>query len=478
MKDLREFIEKIEDMGELKRIDGANWDLEIGAITEILSERQGPALLFDKISGYKQGYRVLSNAFNSYSRTALSVNLPNNLKPLEQLSAWRNRYKKFVPVKPRFVNEGSVLENVIQGDTINILKFPAPRWHNLDGGRYIGTGDAVITRDPENDVVNLGVYRVQIQDSKTLSLMIAPSKHGRNMIEKYHSKGKDAPVAITFGMDPVTWSCAAFPAPAGVSEYDLAGYVRGESVDVINGPLTGLPIPSTAEIAIEGFVPPISVESCSEGPFGEWTGYYAASFTKSVYKVKIGAIYHRHEPIILGLPPLKPPRPMHWVVPFEAAQIWDEIEGAGHSEVTGVWQPINLWGPLILIVAIKQRFVGQAKQIALAAAGSRKGSWGGRFIIIVDDDIDITNNEEVLWALATRTDANFIDVVRGVNTSILDPMTLDIASGSQRLSTGVSTAKVLIDACKPIAKGAEFPKENKFQENYLEEIRKKWNLKH
>ena len=114
----------------------------------------------------------------------------------------------------------------------------------------------------------------------------------------------------------------------------------------------------------------------------------------------------------------------------------------------------------------------------MAAAGSRKGSWGGRFIIIVDDDIDITNNEEVLWALATRTDANFIDVVRGVNTSILDPMTLDIASGSQRLSTGVSTAKVLIDACKPIAKGAEFPKENKFQENYLEEIRKKWNLKH
>lgn len=476
MKDLREFVKRVEDLGELKRVDGADWNLEIGAITEILAEKHGPAILFDNIKDYPSGYRVLSNAFNSYKRTALSMNLPIGLGPIDQLQSWRTRYKKFRPVEPKKVSDGPIFENKMQGNTVDIKRFPAPKWHNLDGGRYIGTGDAVITEDPETGVVNVGVYRVQVQDSMTVSLMIAPSKHGRNMIDKYHSKGKNAPVVITLGMDPVTWSAAAFPAPLGIDEYSLAGYMRDEPVEVIEGPLTGLPIPSTAEIAVEGEIPPISIESSPEGPFGEWTGYYASSFSKSVYKVKINAIYHRNEPIILGMPPLKPPRPMHWVVPFEAAQIWDELEGAGLTDVKGVWQPINLWGPLILIISIKQRYLGQAKQTALAAAGTRKGAWGGRYVIVVDDDIDVTNLEQVIWALATRSDGKNIDIIRDVRTSILDPMTSLEFTDDDKISTGVTTAKVLIDACKSLNPRIAFPKENAFEESYLNEIRDKWKL--
>ena len=157
--DMREFIETVDRMGELERIDNAHWNLEIGAITELMAEKRGPALLFDHIPDYPAGYRILTNPFANKTRTALAIGVPMDLSPSETLKAWRQRLKEFKPLPPVTVKEGPILENVITGSAIDFNRFPTPKWHEHDGGRYIGTGCSVITRDPEEGWVNIGTYK-------------------------------------------------------------------------------------------------------------------------------------------------------------------------------------------------------------------------------------------------------------------------------------------------------------------------------
>ena len=154
--DLRGWLEAVDQMGELKHVTGAHWDREIGALCEVMGEQRSPALLFDKIQDYPAGYRILTHPFSSTKRTALVLELSPELSGFEMLKAWRERLKTFKPVPPIEVESGPVLENVLTGDKIDIFKFPTPKWHEMDGGRYLGTGCSVITRDPEEDWVNAG----------------------------------------------------------------------------------------------------------------------------------------------------------------------------------------------------------------------------------------------------------------------------------------------------------------------------------
>jgi UbiD family decarboxylase len=155
--------------------------------------------------------------------------------------------------------------------------FPTPKWHEHDGGRYIGTGDMVIIKDPDSGWINVGTYRSCVVAKDRVTLWIIEHKHGKQIARKYWNAGRPCPVAIVLGCEPATWLAAPSAAKSGVSEYEYAGALRGAPLEVIRAPFTGLPIPATAEIVIEGEMPSPEEESHAEGPFGEWPGYYTHS---------------------------------------------------------------------------------------------------------------------------------------------------------------------------------------------------------
>ena len=274
--DLRSWMSKVEEFGELKTVEGIDWKYEMGAVTEVYA-RNPPysAILFDKIKDYPAGHRVLVGVHHqSLKRQCLTTHLPLDYDRYQFIQAWRKRLNNPTYIPPRVVETGPVLENVYEGKDIDLYSLPVPHWHEEDGGRYIGTAHVVITRDMDEGWVNLGCYRVMVHDKDTLALYISPGKQGRIIRQKYFDQGRPCPVAISFGDDPLLLTAAANSLPWGKSEYDYAGGIRGQAVDVILGKHTGLPISAYSEIAIEGDCLPD--QQRREGPYGEWTGYYAS----------------------------------------------------------------------------------------------------------------------------------------------------------------------------------------------------------
>ncbi len=203
--DLREFIERAETAGELLRIKGAHWDLEMGALAEIVyhAKSEPPAILFEDVPGYPKGMRLLSGATNSSKRLAIALGFPVPRNPLDVVLAYRDRMKTHRPIPPKTVTNGPVLQNVDRDEQVDLMKFPVPRLHELDGGRYIGTDDLVIMRDPEENWINAATYRSMMQDRNHVNVWMSPGKHGRQIREKYFRAGKPCPVLISCGHDPL-----------------------------------------------------------------------------------------------------------------------------------------------------------------------------------------------------------------------------------------------------------------------------------
>ena len=470
--DLRDFLQALRDLGRLKQIEGADWDLEIGTICELMSERKDATpLLFDKIKGYPEGYRVAANLFQTPIPMKLGYGIPEDLSDFDVVMYWRDKMEKYQPVPPTSVKSGPVMENILTGEKIDILKFPVPKWHEKDGGRYVGTGVNIITRDPDEEWINAGTYRVQVHDKDTLGFYVSPGQHAAIMREKYWRRGQECPVVMLFGQEPILYGLSTQPIPWGVSELDFAGYIKGRPIEVIEGEFTGLPIPTTAEIAIEGFSPPPSVESREEGPFGEWTGYYASG-SRSEPVVKVKAIYHRNDPIINGQPPVKPPGVCANPIPIDNVNtLWHALEQAGIQGIKKVW----VHGPqhqIIPVISIQQRYFGHAQQVGTTAAALYQSrACVGRFVIVADDDIDPANLEEVLWAVTTRCDPErAIDIVRGFLTTPLDPM----LPPGKREKGDFTTAKVIINACRPYHWIDKFPDVNISSEELRTKVLAKW----
>jgi UbiD family decarboxylase len=175
-KDVREWIQQVQAMGELKVIEGADWNLEIGALSVLASKHKenSPALLFDCIKDYPAGYRILVGFFESLRRSALTTNLPLDITREGFIQACRERLAKQPSIPPVRISSGPVMENVYKGDDIDLFKFPVPFWHERDGGRYIGTGHVIITRDPDEGWVNVGCYRVMVHGRNTMGMNISP----------------------------------------------------------------------------------------------------------------------------------------------------------------------------------------------------------------------------------------------------------------------------------------------------------------
>jgi UbiD family decarboxylase len=469
--DLRSWLEEVAKMDELKQVSGAHWDRELGAISEILAEHDGPALLFDKIQGYPDGYRVLSNAFQSLRRTASVLGVDRNLSGVAMVDAWRKRLKEIKPVPPVKVKAGPAKQNILTGKDVDLYKFPTPVWHEHDVGRFIGTGCAVISRDPDEGWINLGCYRCQIFDKNLVTVGLNPGKHGTQMMEKYHSRGESFPLAIVCGMDPVLFLAASTPLTGkGESEYDFAGGIKGEPVEVIRGEFTDLPIPATAEIVLEGEIPPPpKMERRTDGPFGEWRRTYNAS-QHPLMTVK--SILYRNDPIMLGVVPQTMHIRHYFSIPIMAAEIWNVLEYAGIPDVKGVWFGLGMVWPVFLVISIKQGYSGHAKQAALAAASCRANTLGGMFVIVVDEDIDITNEKDVIWAIANRANMDNVQIIHGIQTRAgAGPKTTRDAQGKPLMVND----RVIIDACWPYERSSEFPVIHRFSPEYQAEIKKKWS---
>ena len=460
--DLREFLRQAREANELHVVKGADQHLEIGAIYELSQEQPfPPAILFEDIVGCDPQFRVLSNV-----RTPHFVVGDLNLATLQK---YRNRPRvERAPVPPRLVPTGPVFENVLRGNEINAFRFPAPKWHAGDGGQYIGTECVIICKDPDSDWVNLGTYRVMISDERTLTVFIEPGKQGDVIRKKYWARGLPCPMAISVGQAPILGVMAATAVRAGISEYAAAGARIGRPIDVVSGEVTGLPIPADAELVFEGFMPPPSVEARDEGPFGEWPGYYASEGPQPVLKVE--AIYHRHDAIVTGQPPTTPNYPGRQVKMASLAALWDALEAAGVPEVHGVW---NLQGGgyrMIQVISIKQMHAGHAKMAGLVAAG-----WGGsymtRMVVVVDDDIDITNASEVMWAIATRWDPKTqTDIIDGCWTGYIDPR----LPPDKRKSGDTTLSRIIMYAVRPYEWKDSFPIPNTIERDYADIVRKKW----
>src|SRR4051812_6670589 len=424
MPDLREWLECVERLGELEKIDGVDWNLELAALAELANEkfaahdRARPALLFDKILGYPQGRRVAANLVSSVGRLSLTLGMDPALGDFDFIQQWRRRAKDIAPVEPEMVKDGALFENSITGADIDLLQFPVPRWHELDGGRYIGTDDLVVTRDPDDGWVNVGTYRVMVHGKDRIGLHMSPGKHGRVHRDKYFAAGKPCPIAISFGHHPIYFLVASTDAPYGVSEYAYAGGILGQPSKLVAGPLTGLPLPADSELAIEGEV--IPGETAVEGPFGEWTGYYASSQKEPV--IRVNAVYHRRDPILCGFPLLRPSSGdnLHSCL-IRAGFLWNALDDAGVPDVTAVWvHPAA--GRFITVVAIPPRYPRHARQAAVIASQCRAGAYLGRYVVVVDDDVDITKSDEVIWAIGTRSDpARSIEILDRCWSGPLDP---------------------------------------------------------
>ncbi len=467
--DLRQWLEQVEAIGELAHPKGADWNLEIGGVSEIDYKKRGPALLFDEIKGHAKGFRILTSSTNSARRLGLTLRMGadhNDASLVEQLRGAPNRWagaaKDFDPV---FVDSGPVFENVMQGDAVDLMKFPTPLWHALDGGRYIGTGAAVATIDPDDHWVNLGAYRSMLVDKNHVTMNIVNGKHGRTHCDKWMAREGRAPVAIHIGMDPLFMILAGVEVPTGMSELNYAGAVRGEPVKVVKSTITGLPLIADAEIIIEGWIK--QGETTDEGPFGEWPGYYVSGTTQEPY-LKVERVLYRNDPIILGAPPAKPPHDYSYMrTIMKSAMIFDALVSAGIPEVKGVYAPECGGGRMLVIVAIRQRYAGHARQAGFIASQCREAAYMGKYTIVVDEDIDVTNLEEVLWAVCTRTDpATSIDFIRRAWASKAEPML--------RPGEPAFNSRAVIDACKPFEWIDDFPRVAEADPAYLRELEKKW----
>jgi UbiD family decarboxylase len=349
--------------------------------------------------------------------------------------------------EPEFVDVSPLMENVKKDEDVDLNIFPTPKWFENDGGRYIGTADCVITKDREGTWVNVGTYRVMIHDKNTLGILIEGPRHGRVHMNSYFEKEEPCPVAISFGHHPAIYLFAALEVPRGISEYNYAGAILGRPYRVIKGPVTGLPIPADSEIAIEGY---IYNETKDEGPYGEFMGYYSMGVQQSPI-IRVEALYYRNNPIILGTCSGKPPHDYSYLrCPFRSAMIWESLERAEVPNVKGVWTHEVGTSRLFMVVSIKQEYAGHAKQAGYIASQCGQGIWGNKLTVVVDEDIDPTNLDEVIWAICTRSDLEKdIEIISGSVGTIIEPLADPESITDLR---EYSSAKAIIVATKPFRK--------------------------
>ena len=416
--DLRGWMAALDAAGELRRIDAqVDWNIELGTIARLAQGAgTGPALVFNNIKDYNtpgtRCRRIFSNALNNYRRIAMMLGLPPETHPRELVRLGRSIMTGSMP--PRIVKTGPVKENIVTGKDVDLYQLPAPYWNRLDGGRYLMTYGGVVTKDPTTDVMNVGVYRGMISARDRIPILMWRAQHIGHHVTAWQQGGKpEMPIAVAMGCEPTLEFVAGGPVQKGVCEYDVAGALRGAPIDLVKCETNDLYVPASAEIVIEGFlgIDPATYEM--EGPFAEFTGYFAGDRAPKP-TIRVTAITHRSEPILRGtiegaLPGSYSENAMTSSI-MRAGAAWNVLDRAGVPGITDVWCP-PVHAGINLLIRMQQSYRGQAKQAANAIWGSSAAHVRYKHITVVDDDIDIHDYAAVDWAIAHRVNAGENDIV-------------------------------------------------------------------
>ena len=437
IEDLGEFIEKLEKAGELRLVKTqVDADLEIAEILRRVMYANGPAVLFENVKNYNMP--VLGNAFGSMKRLEIGLetddftqigqrivdmtkmDIPSGLfekiRKLPELS-------KMTDIAPKLQKSGPVTE--IFEDAPSFEKIPILKTWHKDAGRFITFG-LVATRHPETDIRNLGVYRMQILDKTHALMHWQKHKRGAHHYDIKKEKGDKTEVAIVIGGDPATVFSAVAPVPEGLDKYLFAGIVRKTGIKTVKCKTVDLEVPANAELVLEGYVDPSDIRM--EGPFGDHTGYYTPPEPYPTFTLT--GIMRREKPTYLTTIVGKPI--------LEDAFIGKVIERSFlplikmfQPEVVDFSMPASGWFQGIAIISIKKRYPGQAKKVMM-------GLWGlgqlalTKIFIVVDEDVNVHDINDVIWAITTRTDAaRDIIIINNTPTDTLDPASPLLNLGSK-----------------------------------------------
>ena len=424
-KDLREYLSVLEAAGELKRIQAqVDWNQEAGAISRLACEKREAAPLFENIKdypGHRMGAVLLGPGRPLHARIALALGQEDkHIPPLKLIEIVRERFKS--PRRPVEVEakKAPCKEVIIPGDRANLLSFPIPQIKALDCGRYIGTWDIVVLKDLDSNWVNWGIYRCMVKDERNFTVLLLPAfqagvpllnQHGGAIFGKYEAAKKPMPVALVIGANPACHFAAMTSFDYGVSEEEMAGGLYGSGVPLVKCETSDLMVPADAELVVEAEVlPGVRVD---EGPFGEYTGHVAHSGQAPLARVT--CITHRRDPIFTMANMGKPyddcatPRTI-----LHSALVKNRLERNGIA-VKSVYYPGTTLAP---IIAVKPAPAVHQKIISTLLTAQRLLRTG---IVFVDEDVDVTDLEDLWWAITTRMHPKSYRTVDGVAAESLMP---------------------------------------------------------
>jgi 4-hydroxy-3-polyprenylbenzoate decarboxylase len=370
--------------------------LEVGAIGRRTYEMEGPCLLFENIKDYPEGFRISNGTTGTWSRVALALDLPKDAPLKEIYRDYMEKTKKKIP--PRILDKGEApcKENVMVGEDVNLYKFPCPMIHEGDGGRYLGSWDIVICKDPELNWSNWGMYRFMVHTKNWLTGWPQSTSQLAMIFKKsYLPQNKPMPVAVVLGADPVSHIVATAPFKPGENEAEISGGMSGQPIDLVPCETSDLLVPAHAEIVIEGELMPDKI--APDGPFGEYPGYRSGTMCEGV-AVKVNAITYRNDPIVTMIALGVPPDDSSIAAALSAAGAMKEGLIRRGVPVTDVYVPPEGVTHLI-IVGVKKGGKEIARQVLEYFTARRVMS---NKHIVVDEDVDVFNMGEVLHAFATK----------------------------------------------------------------------------
>ena len=475
-EDLREYVESLEEIDQLRRIKTrVSVDLEIAEILRrVMYKNEGPAVLFENVEGYK--IPVLGNAFGSLRRLKIALDMENFEEIGERMSALTrlkipqgllNKFKMLPKLSeiadygPKNVNSGPITE-VIETSNPSLDILPIIKSFPKDSGRFITFG-ITVTKNPETQIRNMGVYRLQVIDSKKAIMHWQIHKRGALHYEMNKENSQKTEVAIVIGADPATVFSAVAPVPEGLDKFLFAGITRKKGIDLVKCRTIDVEVPVTAEIVLEGYVDPSELNV--EGPFGDHTGYYTPPEPFPTFTLT--GIMMRKNPIYLTTVVGKPI--------LEDAYIGKVIERSFlplvrlfQPEVVDFSMPPAGWFQGLAIVSIKKRYPGQAKKVMMGLWGMGQLSLT-KILIVVDQDVNVHDMNDVIWAVTTRADPKRDTMlIDNAPTDTLDP-------ASPLLNLG---SKMGIDATKKMKEeGYERPIQEEAvpNESTVSLVTKKWN---
>ena len=414
LKSLREFLDALKEIGELQEIDReVDWNLEMGAITRRSMDLRAPAPLFSRVAGIERGFRAFGapgglsrNRKYPYCRVNLALGLDADAPPVEIVNNLvAARVRPLIP--PRVVDRAAApcKENILTGDTVDLLRLPTPWIHGADGGRYLQTYGLNIVRTPDASWCNWSVNRMMLVDRKRLACLIPPNQHLGIIHAQWKRRGEPTPIAVALGTEPALPFIGGMPIPEGMDEAAYLGAYFGEPMDVVPAETVPVNVPATAEIVVEGYIS--HVDTVMEGPMDEYPGYVGHDGSPKPV-LHVTAITFRENPILPFSVAGAPVDENHtgWGIPH-AAEILYLLQNSG-LPISGCWMVLESachW----LVIAAEPDWPersgldskGLANRIGEVVFQSKPG-FGVAKILLIENDIDITDVGQVVWAFASR----------------------------------------------------------------------------